>query len=120
VAVEQLATVPDASAARTVLVRSVPTDHAYVRHLASLPDEDQLGTSVVRLADPQEPWWPPPALDPDWLEARTDEFDVFHVHFGFDARSVDDLEKLVDVLRSSDRLLVQTVHDLRNPHHTSP
>jgi glycosyltransferase involved in cell wall biosynthesis len=54
-------------------------------------------------------------LDPQW--AATAEFDVFHVHFGFDACSPEQLAELVDVLRRRGKPLVFTVHDLRNPHH---
>ena len=110
---------PHADSKATVVVLSVPTDHVYVRHLAPLSGTGEPDVGVVRLRDPQEPWWPPPALDPRWLEARTDEFDLLHLHFGFDARSTDDLRDAVDVLRTAGRPLVQTVHDLRNPHHTS-
>jgi len=99
-----------------VTVLSVPTDHVYVRHLAPLPDQDD-AHAVVRLRDPQDPWWPPPALEPDWLASRTESFDIYHVHFGFDARPVGDLRDVVDILRAAGRPLVQTVHDLRNPHH---
>jgi glycosyltransferase involved in cell wall biosynthesis len=72
---------------------------------------------VLRLRDPQDPWWPPPALDPQWLARRTADFDLLHLHFGFDARSVEDLRAVVDVLHGAGKPLVQTVHDLRNPHH---
>lgn len=118
-AVQTTSAWPDVGTRRTVVVRSVPSDHVYVRHLAPLPAQQPTGARVVRLTDPQVPWWPPPALDPRWLEARTDEFDVLHLHFGFDARSTGDLRGVVDVLRDTGRPLVQTVHDLRNPHHTS-
>jgi len=101
---------------RTTRVLSVPTDHVYVRHL-SPPPGASVQPEVVRLRDPQDPWWPPPALDPVWLRGRTSDFDLLHVHFGFDARSVDDLRGVVEVLTASGRPLVQTVHDLRNPHH---
>jgi beta-1,4-mannosyltransferase len=103
---------------QTVRVLSVPTDHVYVRHLSPTAEEGwSQDPQVVRLRDPQDPWWPPPALDPDWLEPRTGDFDILHLHFGFDARSVDDLRGVVDVLAAAGRPLVQTVHDLRNPHH---
>jgi hypothetical protein len=45
------------------------------------------------------------------------DFDVFHVHFGFDTRSADQLTDLVHALRRFDKPLVYTAHDLRNPHH---
>ncbi|MDQ1600294.1 MAG: beta,4-mannosyltransferase [Actinomycetota bacterium] len=101
----------------TIRVLSVPTDHVYVHHLAPAAEEPPVQPEVLRLRDPQDPWWPPPALDPRWLVRRTADFDLLHLHFGFDARSVDDLRAVVDVLRSAGKPLVQTVHDLRNPHH---
>jgi hypothetical protein len=42
---------------------------------------------------------------------------VFHVHFGFDARTPSQLTELVDALSGRRKPLVLTVHDLRNPHH---
>lgn len=56
-------------------------------------------------------------LDPGWIDAHADDFDVFHVHFGFDALEPADLERIVDSLRRLGKPLVYTVHDLRNPHH---
>jgi hypothetical protein len=49
---------------------------------------------VSRLADPRPAdgakvpggWWPPVMLDIDWIRANRACFDVFHVHFGFDAK----------------------------------
>ena len=54
-------------------------------------------------------------LDAAWVEDH--DFDVFHLHFGFDARSPADLDELVAALRRRGKPLVFTVHDLRNPHH---
>lgn len=56
-------------------------------------------------------------LDPDWVRANADDFDVFHIHFGFDACAPSSLRELLAVLRELGKPLVQTVHDLRNPHH---
>ncbi|WP_297779788.1 glycosyltransferase family 1 protein, partial [Aeromicrobium sp.] len=89
------------------------------------PDEVSDGVRVERLEDPPPdrrtptgaPWWPPPMLEPSWVEATHREFDVFHVQFGFDARSPEELAGLVRTLRRHDKPLVYTVHDLRNPHH---
>ncbi|GAB3026327.1 hypothetical protein GCM10011376_12830 [Nocardioides flavus (ex Wang et al. 2016)] len=103
--------------ARRLVVASVPADHVYVRHLS--PED---GSGPVRLPDPppaqaaaSQQWWPPVMLDAAWVEAN--DFDVFHVHFGFDARSPEDLRELVAALRRRGKPLVFTVHDLRNPHH---
>ena len=101
-------------------VASVPSGHVYVRHLAPLN-----GGGPIRLPDPDpaQPgraagaqWWPPVMLDPEW--ARVADLDVFHLHFGFDARPPERLAELTRVLRDRGKPFVYTVHDLRNPHHT--
>ena len=110
--------------ARTIRVASVPGSHVYVRHLAPV---DGAG-GVVRLADipPVDGvnvpggWWPPAMLDRGWVEAEHESFDVFHVHFGFDAKAPDELRVLTAALAAAGRPLVVTVHDLRNPHHPDP
>ena len=106
-----------------VVVASIPSGHVYVRHLAPPDGSD----TVVRLPDPpvadgspDARWWPPPMLDPDWVRAHADEFDVMHIHFGFDHQAPDTLRRLVGALRQHRKPLVLTVHDLRNPHHGEP
>jgi hypothetical protein len=102
-------------------IASVPASHVYVRHLSEPGGID----SVVRLADPVPAdgrtvpggWWPPLMLEPGWVSANHDRFDVFHVHFGFDAIGPDVLTGVVQELKVHDKPLVYTVHDLRNPHH---
>jgi glycosyltransferase involved in cell wall biosynthesis len=102
-----------------VTVASVPASHVYVRHIAARHDD-----GVRRLDDPdpsapsrsaQQVWWPPVMLDPDWV--RSHDFDVLHVHFGFDAWAPERLAEIADAVHERGRRLVQTVHDLRNPHH---
>ncbi len=106
-----------------IVVASVPSGHVYVRHLAPQPDTG----SVVRLPDPRPradipdaQWWPPRMLEPGWVEDHADEFDLMHIHFGFDAVSPETLEELAAALRRHHKPLVLTVHDLRNPHHPEP
>lgn len=103
----------------TLTVASVPSGHVYVRHL-----DPERGPAVHRLddPDPERPdapagavWWPPVMLRPAW--AASADFDVFHLHFGFDACSPEDLGELAGVLRDRGKPFVLTVHDLRNPHH---
>lgn len=65
-------------------------------------------------------WWPPAMPDADWVSANGDAFDVFHVHFGFDARTPAELRAVTRALREAGVPLVVTVHDLRNPHHLEP
>lgn len=104
------------------LVASVPSGHVYVRHLAP-----ERGEGPERLPDPdpdrpERPagavWWPPVMLDPEW--AALADFDLFHLHFGFDACEPERLAELVTVLERRGKPFVFTVHDLRNPHHEEP
>ena len=113
-----------AGTADVIRVASVPASHVYVRHLAP-----HMGTDgVVRLDDPipadgrKVPggWWPPVMLDPGWIREHHHLFDLFHVHFGFDAIAPQVMEDIVHELHSHEIPLVYTVHDLRNPHHPDP
>jgi hypothetical protein len=105
-------------------VASVPAGHVYVQHLSDPTVDDH----VARLADPrpcpapssQSVWWPPVMLDPGWVAENHTTFDVFHLHFGFDAQSPEQLRQLTGTLRRHGKPLVYTVHDLRNPHHEQP
>jgi len=111
---------PAAGIAPALRIASIPADHVYIRHLThpgSAPAESDRRDPVRRLPDPTTPWWPPAMLAPDWVRAHADDFDIFHVHFGFDACAPDLLRELVAVLHDLGKPLVQTVHDLRNPHH---
>lgn len=120
------AAVRPAGRTRSGLIRvaSVPAGHVYVRHIA----DPSGGDGVVRLDDPVPPgpdvlngqWWPPAMLSPAWVLDHHQEFDVFHVQFGFDAQDADRLGALVHALRAVRKPLVYTVHDLRNPHHLDP
>lgn len=103
-----------------VRVLSVPSGHSYPLRLRHVGGP---GThAVTHLADPvvlgAEPgrWWPPPALDVEWLQSHAASVDVVHLHFGFDHLSADQLRAWVAALSSHGIPLVVTVHDLVNPH----
>jgi hypothetical protein len=106
---------------RLIRVASVPSGHVYVQHLADPLRDD----GVARLDDPvpagpvtvSGQWWPPAMLSASWVKEHRDEFDVFHIQFGFDAQDLSCLRELVKALREAGKPLVYTVHDLRNPHH---
>lgn len=106
--------------ADTVRVASIPAIHPYVQHLAA-PDGP---SSVIRLADPvplvADPmpgqWWPPAMLARDWVAEHHGEFDLMHLHFGFDTAEPSDIVAWCDELSRWGRPLVMTVHDLMNPH----
>lgn len=109
-----------------IRVASVPHDQVYIRHCGPVPG-DPVG--FERLPDPrpsrgdgteQSGWWPPAMLEQGWITEHRDDFDIMHVHFGFDALAPEDLERVVDDLRRERKPLVYTVHDLGNPHHTDP
>ncbi len=103
-----------------IRVASVPHGHVYVQHLAD-PDRDD---GVIRLPDPPPenpavgaPWWPLVMLDAHWITDHADEFDLYHLHFGFDSVAPEELAHITQTLRNLGKPFVYTVHDLRNPHH---
>jgi hypothetical protein len=108
--------------ARSIRVASVPASHVYVRHLSPIYDGQG---HVFRLPDPAPVgaasaaarWWPPAMLNSAWVRAHQDQFDVFHVQFGFDAIDPTKLKDIASTLKDLRKPLVYTVHDLRNPHH---
>jgi hypothetical protein len=101
-------------------VASIPAGHPYVRNLAA-PEPPH---RVRRLADPIPPvadplpgqWWPPVMLGRDWVDRHHDDFDVMHVHFGFESTDPTTLRQWCADLARRRRPLVVTVHDLVNPH----
>lgn len=100
-------------------IASVPHGHVYVEHLSD-PDRSD---GVLRLPDPTPknpavgaPWWPLVMLDARWIHDHAGDFDLYHLHFGFDSVEPAELNTIVDALREHAKPLVYTVHDLRNPH----
>jgi hypothetical protein len=60
-------------------------------------------------------WWPPLMLEPGWVSDNHDRFDVFHVHFGFDAIEPRALTDVMQELKEHGKPLLYTMHDLRQP-----
>ncbi|MFD0277251.1 glycosyltransferase family 1 protein [Kitasatospora sp. NPDC127111] len=117
-------TAPERPGRAGIRVAAVPAGHVYVRHLASLtaydpvrllPDPCPRGTPRSRWG-----WWPPAMLDPEWVRRHHDEFDVFHLHQGYESATPARLTELVWLLRRLGKPLVFTVHDLENPYEPSP
>ena len=110
----------EAAISTPLRIASVPADHVYVRHLAA-PTGD---SAFIRLPEqvetggPAGAWWPSPVLEPAWLRLHAHTYDLVHVHFGFEHRTLTDLAEFVATLRELGRPLVVTVHDLLNPHLT--
>ncbi|MFD8704841.1 hypothetical protein ACFV1W_19835 [Kitasatospora sp. NPDC059648] len=116
--------VPERRSRTGTRVAAVPAGHVYVRHLAALtarypvhhlPDPCPRGTPRSRWG-----WWPPAMLDPDWVRRHHDEFDVFHLHQGYENASPTRITELVWLLRRRGKPLVFTVHELENPYEASP
>ncbi|NHN54509.1 glycosyltransferase [Calidifontibacter sp. DB0510] len=111
---------------RPVRVLAIPAGHAYARHLLPVQGSADAGApAVVHLPDPQVPrefrpqagqWWPHQGLEPSWLREHAAEFDLVHLHFGFEHLTVERARGFVDTLGDLGKPLVLTVHDLSNPH----
>jgi hypothetical protein len=94
-------------------VASVPRTHVYVRHI-----EHPL---VERLQDPSgDDLRTPNFLDPAWVNANAESFDVLHVNFGFEFYPAEQLAQVCETLQRRGKGLLFTVHDLRNPNHDDP
>ncbi len=87
-----------------IRVASVPSGHVYVRHLSDPDGPD----GVTRV---------PAEVDARWVTDHHDDFDVFHLHAGFDDTGPAGLAEVVDALRRHGRPLVCTVHELRDPRY---
>ncbi|WP_380169315.1 hypothetical protein [Jannaschia sp. R86511] len=104
----------------------VPDAHAYVEHVSRLPEDVSVRPAPAvpgATAVPGVPSGPAGRLPrfswedgPQWVRAHAAEFDVLHVHFGFERLSVAELTALVAALAEAGRALVWTAHDLTNPH----
>lgn len=95
-------------------IAAVPAGHPYARAVRPpghvlLPDPPVPGAPPGR-------WWPPVALQPSWLRANADAFDVLHVHFGTEHGTPEALAGALAVARDLGRPVVHTVHDLEHPH----
>jgi hypothetical protein len=105
--------------AAPIRVLSIPAGHVYVQHLAhpDVPGVRRIDDPPVSPTAPAAQWWPPPALDARWLRRHAGDFDLVHLHFGFDGQSPAQLREMAGTLAELGKPFVYTVHDLRNPHH---
>ena len=105
--------------AAPIRVLSIPAGHVYVQHLAhpDVPGVRRIDDPPVNSTAPAAQWWPPRALDARWLRRHAGEFELVHLHFGFDGQSPAQLREMAGTLAELGKPFVYTVHDLRNPHH---
>lgn len=101
-------------------VASVPAGHPYVDSVVDpgrvrlLPDPVPPGATL------EGQWWPPRYLDSGYLAMHAGNFDVLHVHFGFESFTLEQLRDVVATLERHRVPLILTVHDLHNPHFADP
>lgn len=95
-------------AAACPAILAIPSGHRYVQQIR--PIDWRL------IPDPTDPWWPHPALEPEFLRSVQASVDLVHLHFGFEHRRTSDLVDWLDCLDALALPLVFTVHDIHNPH----
>lgn len=105
--------------AREVVVVSVPAEHPYVRRVTDAPGIRVADDPIPAGAAPGE-WWPPVALDPDWIAAHRADAEVLHVHFGTESFPAGHLTACIDAAHDAGWRVVFTVHDLAHPQLGDP
>jgi hypothetical protein len=97
-----------------IRVVSIPAQHPYITSVTAasgitvLPDPRPLGAPVGV-------WWPPVALDPEWIRAHASTADLLHIHFGTESFTADHLAACLEAAREVGWPVVFTVHDLEHP-----
>jgi hypothetical protein len=97
-----------------IRVVSIPAQHPYITSITAaaeitvLPDPRPLGA-------PAGVWWPPVALDPEWIRAHASTADLLHIHFGTESFTADHLAACLAAAREVGWPVVFTVHDLEHP-----
>jgi hypothetical protein len=97
-----------------IRVVSIPAQHPYVASVTMpagitvLPDPRPLGA-------PAGVWWPPVALDPQWIRAHASTADLLHIHFGTESFTAGHLVECLSAAREAGWPVVFTVHDLEHP-----
>jgi beta-1,4-mannosyltransferase len=87
-------------------VASVPSAHVYVQRVRP--------PGVELVADPTgDDGRCPLLLDPAWVRAHAAQFDLMHIHFGFQHCGRERIAAVADELAAAGVPLVFTVHDLR-------
>lgn len=101
-------------ASRPIRVVSIPAAHPYVGRVTTSPDIDVLSDPPVEGA-PSGVWWPPAALDPDWIHDHAGDADVLHIHFGTESFPPGHVTACLEAAHEVGWSVVYTVHDLEHP-----
>lgn len=104
-------------ASATLRIAAIPAGHPYVRSVTAAADLTVL-SDPLRAGAPAGQWWPPVALEAEWIRAHAADIDVLHIHFGTESFSTDDLHASLDAARAGGVPVVFTVHDLVHPQLT--
>lgn len=99
---------------RAPRVLAIPGGHRYVRF--AIGDDSADLTVVPDRAGTDSAWSRSPALASAWLREHRHQFDIVHLHFGFEGCAPRDLASWVRTLHELQVPLVMTVHDLELPH----
>jgi hypothetical protein len=97
-----------------IRVVSIPAQHPYITNVTAaagitvLPDPRPLGA-------PAGVWWPPVALDPQWIRAHAATADLLHIHFGTESFTAEHLVECLSAAGEAGWPVVFTVHDLEHP-----
>jgi hypothetical protein len=97
-----------------IRVVSIPAQHPYIAGISAaagitvLPDPRPVGA-------PAGVWWPPVALDPQWIRAHASTADLLHIHFGTESFTAGHLDECLSAAREVGWPVVFTVHDLEHP-----
>ncbi|MCM3695300.1 glycosyltransferase [Microbacterium oleivorans] len=105
---------PGAESTGSITIVSIPASHPYVRQTTSDPRVTVLPDPVAPGGDPAV-WWPPAALDPDWIRAHADEASLLHIHFGTESFPAGHLTACVAAAHAVGWPVVYTLHDLEHP-----
>ena len=93
-------------------VLSIPAQHPFV-DATWPPTAEAIRPAQLPTGDR---WHPHPGLEADWIRAHAGEFDIVHLHFGFEHRSLAQIRDFIRACADTRVALVVTVHDLANPH----
>ena len=93
-------------------VLSIPAQHPFV-DATWPPTAEAIRPAQLPTGDR---WHPHPGLEASWIRTHAGEFDIVHLHFGFEHRSLAQIRDFIRACADTRVGLVVTVHDLANPH----
>ncbi|HEX5729653.1 hypothetical protein [Microbacterium sp.] len=97
-----------------ITIASAPAGHPYVARISA-------ADGISLLPDPPVPgapagvWWPPPVLDPAWIDANRSAAQLLHIHFGTESFAPGHMTTVIDAAHKAGWPVVYTAHDLEHP-----